>query len=350
MILLGTFPLFLVVSLFLSCQSRNHPRENTFQKSIVIDTDMGNDDWMALLYLLKHPKSDIKGITVNGAGLSEVGPALQHAVRLQEISDTIKNKAIPLAKGPVKAWKQQNPYPEEFRKPTNNFFGMDREIHNSLNLEKESAAEFLVRLAKETEDLEILALGSLTNIADAIKLDSDFKGRVKRLVIMGGAIDVPGNVHVAGHAGNTFAEFNIFADPEAADFVFKSGMRIDLIPLDSTNHVLIDVPMVERFKKRKLTSSLNTILHVFDEIRTNLIEPGYFFAWDPLAAVALLEEGFYDWKEASVTVNTGSGKHYGETFRDPKGSKVSFLVPRNGFDLRKEWESRYLNIIAPNLD
>ena len=342
------FPLFLVISFFVSCQSSVSSREFTSKKLIVIDTDMGNDDWMALLYLLKHPKADIKGITVNGVGLSEVNPALQHAVKLQEIAGTIQNKAIPLAKGPVKAWKQTNPYPEEFRKPTNEFFKMDREIHHPLNLQRESAAEFLVRLTKDVKDLEVLALGSLTNIADAIKLDSNFIERVKRLVVMGGAIDAQGNVHVAGHSENTFAEFNIFADPEAANFVFKSGIKIDLVTLDSTNLVPINATLVDRFKKRESTAALKTILHIFDHIKKDLIDPGYFYAWDPLAAVALMEEGFYQWKEVSLTVNTQPGKHYGQTLRDPKGSKVFFLVPRDGFDLSKEWESHYLNVIAPH--
>ena len=122
------------------------------------------------------------------------------------------------------------------------------------------------------------------------------------------------------------------------------------MPLDSTNHVPIDITTVERFKRRKPSSSLNTIIHVFSQIRSSLIEPGFFYAWDPLAAVALMEEDFYLWQEVTLTVNTQLGKHYGETFKDPEGSQVSILVPRDGFDLREEWESRYLEIIAPPLE
>ena len=333
---------FLCLISFCGCQTSHFSK-----RAIIVDTDMGNDDWMALLYLLKHPKADLKGITVNGAGLSEIDPALQHAVKLQEIAGTIKKKSVPLAKGPAQAWKQKNPYPTEWQKRTNEFYGMDRKIHYPLNIQKESAAQFLVNLAKEFNNLEILALGSLTNIADAIKLDTSFVNKVKRIVIMGGAINVPGNVNFAGYPDNTFAEFNIFADPEAAEFVFKSGIEIYLIPLDSTNHVLIDKAMVERFKKKRQTPSLNAILHIFQEIKNKLIDPGYFYAWDPLAAVALMENDFYNWEFVKLSVNTESGSHYGQTFKDQNGSKMFFLVPKTGFNLKQEWESHYLKRISP---
>jgi len=79
-------------------------------------------------------------------------------------------------------------------------------------------------------DLTMIALGPLTNIARAIQLAPALMQQLGRLVIMGGAIGVPGNV-------SPVAEFNIFVDPHAADVVFRAGLPITLVPLDVTTQV-----------------------------------------------------------------------------------------------------------------
>jgi inosine-uridine nucleoside N-ribohydrolase len=102
------------------------------------------------------------------------------------------------------------------------------------------AAEVIARTAEELgEDLTLIALGPLTNVARALAADPTALGRIGRLVIMGGAVRVPGNVTPA-------AEFNIHVDPEAAARVFAADLPIDLVPLDATRQVILPRARLER--------------------------------------------------------------------------------------------------------
>jgi purine nucleosidase/pyrimidine-specific ribonucleoside hydrolase len=102
------------------------------------------------------------------------------------------------------------------------------------------AAELIARTADELEgNLTLIALGPLTNVARALAADPAALGRIGRLVIMGGAVRVPGNVTPA-------AEFNMHVDPEAAARVFAAGLPIDLVPLDATHQVILSRDRLER--------------------------------------------------------------------------------------------------------
>ena len=95
------------------------------------------------------------------------------------------------------------------------------------------APELIVQAARELgRDLTLIALGPLTNVARALEADAAALGQIGRLVIMGGAVDVPGNV-------TPTAEFNMHVDPEAAARVFAADLPIDLVPLDATHQVVL---------------------------------------------------------------------------------------------------------------
>ena len=194
--------------------------DHQMERKILVDTDMGIDDWIAILYLLKHPKADIFGVTLSGAGLSGIKEGIDHMVRLQEIAGAISTKNIPIAIGREKAVAQANPYPKYLRDQTNHFYGLDQKISHVANISNLSAEDFLIQQVTEHKGADILALGPLTNIALAMQKDKTFSKKVGRLVIMGGAVNVSGNVHFLGHEENTSAECNVFSDPEAASIVF----------------------------------------------------------------------------------------------------------------------------------
>lgn len=331
--------------IFFSCQSTTRPSwESLKERRILVDTDMGNDDWLAILYLLKHPKANIIGVTLSGAGLSGIREGVQHMVKLQEIAETLPKKNIPIAIGRQEAFIQKNPYPAHLREQTNNFYGLDQKIEQVANVSTLPAEDFLIQQVNKHEGVEILALGPLTNIALAIQKDKAFASKVGRLVIMGGAINVPGNVHFLGHPKNTSAEFNIFSDPEAAFIVFSSPIRIDLVALDSTNIVPIDIKILSELQRKKNSDSINFMLNLFEKIRHSLIEPGLFYAWDPLAAVVLMEEDFYSRKEVRISVETKNGPTYGKTYISEQGSKIFVVVPKRGVQLKKAWQDRFLNV------
>ena len=100
-------------------------------------------------------------------------------------------------------------------------------------IETRDGADLILEMADRLrEELVVVALGPLTNLALALQRDRRALARVGRIVVMGGAVAVPGNVTPA-------AEFNFYVDPEAAAAVFEAGLPIDLVPLDVTRQVVL---------------------------------------------------------------------------------------------------------------
>src|SRR5262245_23458851 len=129
-------------------------------------------------------------------------------------------------------------------------------------------------------DLTIIALGPLTNIARAIQLAPALMQQLGRLVIMGGAIGVPGNV-------TPVAEFNIFVDPHAADVVFRAGLPITLVPLDVTTQVRLTHDFLQRAGQGSATPLMAA---VHDLTQQSLHRHGESIALhDPLAVAAAID-------------------------------------------------------------
>ncbi|MEM7444917.1 MAG: nucleoside hydrolase [Pseudomonadota bacterium] len=193
---------------------------------IIIDTDPGVDDAMAIFYAHAAEEIELLGLTT-AFGNVFVHQATRNALYLAEML----GKDIPVAQGAAL------PLVFDTHEPSKSVhgpegFGDFTEIEVSGMPVDESAAAFLVRNAQEHQGkLAIVAIAPLTNIADAIRLDPEFTDNVAKIVIMGGAVDCPGNV-------TPFAEANIYHDPHAAAEVFASGCEIVLAGLDVTLQTL----------------------------------------------------------------------------------------------------------------
>jgi len=126
---------------------------------------------------------------------------------------------------------------------------------------------------------------------------------------MGGAFRVPGNLGDGGafKTDNTTAEWNFFVDPEAAARVFRAGVPLRVVPLDATSRVKLDLSFLERYRKAAKGPLAAMVVRVL-EGEKEMIQQGIFFAWDPLAAAALLAPGVATWTPVHVTVRlTGNG-------------------------------------------
>jgi inosine-uridine nucleoside N-ribohydrolase len=130
---------------------------------------------------------------------------------------------------------------------------------------------------------------------------------------MGGAIDVRGNLRDGnpGDGANDSAEWNIYCDPDAAAAVFDADISKLVVPLDATNDVPIDRSFVENFRSRDLTP-LGTVIGDVLIAALPLIDTNMFFAWDPLAAVALLDPSIVECRDATLKVIT-EGQDVGQT-------------------------------------
>jgi inosine-uridine nucleoside N-ribohydrolase len=142
---------------------------------------------------------------------------------------------------------------------------------------------------------------------------------------MGGAVDVPGNLGDGGFfkTNNKNAEWNVFCDPVAADIVFKSGARIRMVPLDATNRVPLDVGFLDQLQKSAVSPAGKAVAHLLESER-DMIQQGIFFAWDPLAAVGLVDAKVLRMVPMNLTVDAD-----GAIRRNDKGSRVDVAMDAN---------------------
>jgi len=299
--------LLLVASLMLPLVTAAAPR------NIIVDTDAGTDDLMAIAFLLSRPDVHIEAITVAN-GLAHVPAGARNIERLLQLAG---RPEIPVYEGRPTPLDGANEFPTPWRLIADELPGVDLPT-NIRNPEPLSAVSYLIaRLANPRVPVSVLALGPLTNIAEALTRAPKSTFAVDDMVIMGGAIRVPGNIADGGYlfSDNRTAEWNIYVDPMAARRVLESGIRCRLVPLDATNTVPIDLAFLDRFTKNAKSPLGIFCAQVLASSRV-LISQHMFYAWDPLAAVALVNPAVLKISSVPLTV-TVKGSEEGRTAEDP---------------------------------
>ena len=259
----------------------------------VIDTDPGIDDALALLLAWGSPELDVLALTVV-AGNAALADAARNAARLvavrrpARLPPIVLGAAAPLRRALVTATPDEHggdglgdavDWPPVTGPPAS-----------------PSAAETLVALARaHAERLTLIALGPLTNLALALRLDADALRRTGRVVWMGGAVDVPGNTA-------TDAEFNAYVDPDAAREVLDAGLRVDLVPLDATRQTTINRDQLHAALGGRL-GPLAARIEAFTEQSFRLW--GYMHLHDPLAVGLAVDASLAQWQPARIAVGEG---------------------------------------------
>jgi len=291
---------------------------------IIVDTDAGADDMMALAYLLSSRDARIEAITVVH-GVAHVSEGSRNIRRLLNLAG---KPEIPVFEGEERPLQGLRPFPADWRALADKLPGVALpEIGDTRSPER--AVSYLKRRLKDrTHPVRILALGPLTHLAVVLRDVPEGMKTIDRLVILGGAVSVPGNLSGGNpeKAANEVAEWNIYADPHAAAAVFKVPVTTLLVPLDATMRVPITRPFVEDFRRRNLTP-LGRVVAQLLESSLPLIDTHMYFAWDPLAAAALLDSSIVTAKPAALNVVT-AGKDVGRTklARWNSGSKLRVAV------------------------
>ncbi len=204
---------------------------------LIIDTDPGVDDAQALLMAAAHPNAEIAAILAVGGNVG-----LEHTLRNALAIVEVVEQDIPVyagCDGPLIGFQED----AAFVHGSDGLGGAGREP-KSRKPEAEHAVLALLRLVNEQPgEYTLVALGPLTNIALALKLDATLPSKLKRFVVMGGAVTGKGNT------SNVSAEFNIYHDPEAAFIVFeawaKAGCVIDVFDWEATVRHGIDLDLIE---------------------------------------------------------------------------------------------------------
>ena len=273
------------------------PAAETFP--VIIDTDCGSDDLMAIAFLLARRAVNIEAIAVDN-GLAHVRAGAANVLRLLELGG---RGDIPVFLGRETPLRGQRAFPDSWRELSDTLL-RDLKLPAAQHAaQTRSAASYLAaRLRDRSRRVRILALGPLTNFGEALEREPDLLRGVE-MVIMGGAIRVPGNLGDGGDfkTDNRTAEWNLFVDPLAASRVFGSGARIRLVPLDATNHVPINAEFLAELRAKARTPLGEFVTGILQRERV-LIEQGASYAWDPLAAVALVDPAVVSFTPLSIAI------------------------------------------------
>jgi len=306
-------------------------------KPIILDVDMGLDDMLAILYLASHPNVDIRAITVAGTGLAHCDAGVSNALGLVELSD---QKDVPVTCGRETPLEGSHIFPPDWRQSADYASGV--EISHTGEPSPFSAPELMVDILQSASDrINIVAVGPLTNIAEALQTAPEIHSKIEAIYIMGGAVNTDGNVGISGVGiQNQYAEWNIYIDPVAANIVFNSGIPIVLIPLDATNDVPVTRNFYKSLDKNRNTQSAN---QAFELLTANLdfIDSGGLQFWDPLAATVFTDQSVVTFEEIQLVVVTDEGSESGRTKADSNGARIRVAISAD----RQKFEPVFLTIL-----
>jgi len=283
---------------------------------------MAGDDWMAILYLLLHPDVNVIAITVTGTGEAHCSPGIRHALDLLMLAG---RPEMPVTCGRNSPLMGDHAFPMEWRNQVDNLF--DLSLPRNLNAPSdESAPELLARLLRESpQKVHIIALGPLTNIPEALEVDPALGQHLQMLTIMGGSVNVPGNVGPSLNIDNKYAEWNIYADPHAAAVVLASVTPITLVPLDATRFAPVTMDFYKRIKSDRSTPAAEFVYRTLTQ-KENDIRQGWYYFWDPLAAAIATDESLANFQDLQLVVIDEEGPDSGRIMESGKGQMIRVAI------------------------
>lgn len=273
-------------------------------RRIVIDTDPGTDDAVAILLALASPELEVLGVTAV-AGNVPLDVTERNARAVCELAG---RPDIPVYAG--------CPRPIDGRAVSAARFHAEHGL-GRLTLpapqtppRPEHGVAFLIDTLRKAEPgtVTLCVLGPLTNVAIALVMAPDIAGRIAELVLMGGASYALGNETPA-------AEFNIHADPQAAAIVFSSGVPITMVPLDLTHQVRSTPERIERLRAHGTPCCEAAALLLAPPIGSDRI----FSLHDPCVIAWLVAPELFEGSEVNVEIETGSALTLGMTVVDWRG-------------------------------
>src|SRR5699024_686750 len=270
------------------------------KRPIIIDTDPGIDDAVALAIALFNEQLDVRIITTVHGNVS-LEKVTYNALRLMKFYD----KKVPIAKGADRPLIADIIDASDIHGET----GMDGynfdEPDNELLLDKHAVNAMYDEIMSSNEKITIVPIGPLTNIALLLRLYPEVKEKIKEIILMGGST-TRGNASV-------MAEFDIYADPEAAKIVFSSGMPIVMAGMDVGQNALVYPEDSAQLKDMNHTG--NMFYHLFKKYRGGSFNQGLKM-YDSCAIAYLLKPDLFETADTFVDIELQGEYTRGATIVD----------------------------------
>jgi pyrimidine-specific ribonucleoside hydrolase len=274
---------------------------SVYAEKVIYDTDFGIDDWSALLLLSMHKDIELLAVTANGAGETHCEPAMRNIPALLDLSVT---GDVPFACGDDFPTDGYFAFPAAWRLQADTLSGVSVDA-SSRPVSPLHSVELIHKVLSEAgEPVVIVTVGSLTNIAQLLEKYPEDKESIKRLVVMGGGFEGPGNIIVPGFTDdhpNKKAEWNIYVDAPAAARVFEAGLPVEVVGLDVTHQVQVTSAFAQAFKAQAITPAAKFWDKVLDD-NDWFIDSGEYYFWDVLAALVTIDATFCEGPMAPVWV------------------------------------------------
>jgi len=299
---------------------------------IIIDTDPGQDDAVAILLALASLELDVLGITAV-AGNVPLALTELNARKICELAGKPDTKVFAGAVRPL----VRDLVTAEYVHGKTGLNGPDLPAP-TMPLQPRHAVDFLVETL-QAQRATLCALGPLTNIAMALNRAPEIADNIDEIVLMGGGLFEGGNVTPA-------AEFNIYVDPHAADVVFRSGVKITVVPLDLTHFALTTRARVEAFRDAGTPAcvAVAELLDFFERFDVEKYGSDGGPLHDPNVIAYLLRPDLYRGRFINLEVETSSELTMGMTVadwwgvsgRDPNVTYLRYVDDAGFFDLLLE--------------
>jgi pyrimidine-specific ribonucleoside hydrolase len=324
---------FLLTILALCCPAQlaaqTAPRPSPLRRAVIVDTDAGTDDLMAIAFLLSRPDIHVEAITIVN-GMAHVPAGGRNVLRLLALAG---RDDIPVYLGRENPLSGTQEFPAPWRTVSDELPGITLP-EPKRSVESRSAADYLLkRLLDAAHPVQVLALGPLTNLAEVFSHTPRAARTGRQLVILGGAVRVAGDLGDGGswQTNNVSAEWNMFVDPAAAKIVFTSGGPIRLVPLDATQRVPFDMALFDQIKSHANASLASFVAQALVTDREQ-IRQGFYFARDSLAAAVLANPAIVTFRPLAIEISDKPGE-LGRTV-EIKNRRANAQVAIDADDLR----------------
>ncbi len=290
-------------------------------KRVIIDCDVGVDDALALILAFHSPQLEVTAVT----GVNGNVPMDQVFINIQKVLSLIQPPIKPMiARGAVRPLKGVPVYARSVHGEDGLGGAKIEETEKEVGwrLFPGQAESLIPETARQHPgEVTLIAIGPLTNLALALRQDPVGIGKVKEIMVMGGAVRTKGNI-------TPYAEFNIFSDPLAARLVFESGIPVTLVPLDVTHQVFLTPRLMEQ-KVRPLDNRFSRFVIEATGYDTNTHQfrgKELSYLHDPLAVGAVIAPDLMKKERLPLGVDTREGDHYGQILEMTEGPEIEVCL------------------------